>query len=86
MRLGVQARSGGGNALSASLQGQLVCPNDQYGPTHTCQDFRQLALSQDGRLLLTSGAYAASSSGASTYVYACQGCGSTGGGAAAPSA
>lgn len=73
--------------MTAAPQAFLACPNDQYGPGRTCQDFGDtLTLSSDGKLVLTSGGFTSTQDSFSTYVYQTQRCTSTTGRAGGPSA
>lgn len=68
----VKASNGG---LTAAPQAFLACPNDQYGPGKTCEDFGDtLQMSADGKTVLTSGGFTDNPDSFSTYVYQTQGC------------
>lgn len=46
------------NSIVGAPQAYLVCPNDQYDPTKTCQDFGDtLALSDNGKIMIVSGGF-----------------------------
>lgn len=46
------------NSVVGAPQAYLVCPNDQYDPTKTCQDFGDtLALSDNGKIMIVSGGF-----------------------------
>jgi hypothetical protein len=66
------------NGLTAAPASALSCPNDQYGPGRTCEDFGdQMVLSADGKTLLTSGGFSTDPSSFRTYVYQTEQCVST---------
>lgn len=54
----------------------MACPNNQYvSAERTCEDFgATLALSANGKLLLTSGGFPGPAEQLSTYVYQTQNC------------
>lgn len=66
----------GSNGVSVAPQTSMVCPNNQYVATQrTCEDFGStLALSANGKLLLTSGGFPGPPETLGTYVYQTQNC------------
>ncbi|BDA46915.1 hypothetical protein COCOBI_09-3680 [Coccomyxa sp. Obi] len=66
----------GSNGVSVAQQTAMVCPNNQYISTQrTCEDFGStLALSANGKLLLTSGGFPGPPETLGTYVYQTQNC------------
>lgn len=73
------AQAKGSNGLTVTPQTSMVCPNNQYVSTQrTCEDFgNTLALSANGKLLLTSGGFPGPAEQLGTYVYQTQNCIST---------
>ena len=46
------------NSVVGVPQAYLVCPNDQYAPAKTCEDFGDsLALSDNGRIMILTGGF-----------------------------
>jgi len=44
--------------VTGAPQAYLVCPNDQYGLTKTCEDFGdEMALSNNGKIMILTGGF-----------------------------